>query len=89
MTYYAQTSDDKIKSVSYERGVENFTSACGTGAVAAAFGQSHTSGNKKIEVSMPGGRVLVDLTEDIPYLIGPIEYHKTLFPEDIEKLWMN
>lgn len=37
VTFYHQINPEQIKTVTYERGVENFTRSCGTGVVAAAF----------------------------------------------------
>ncbi len=57
------------KSVTYERGVEGFTRACGTGAIAAAksiLGDSE--GMAKIE--MPGGILSVEFTPEEVYLTG-------------------
>jgi diaminopimelate epimerase len=40
--------------------VEDYTLACGTGAVAAALVHSVESKKEHIEVKMPGGRIEVD-----------------------------
>ncbi len=89
VTFYSPTKDNSIQSVSYERGVEGFTEACGTGAVAAAHCYAHEHKDQKVKVQMPGGAVTVDFSGDTPYLIGPISYKSTLFTEDIEELWTN
>ena len=89
VTFYSVTSNVSIQSATFERGVEDFTQACGTGAVAAAFCHQQEVDKDQIEVNMPGGRVFVDFSKITPYLIGPIKYNSTLFPEDIEDLWTN
>lgn len=63
----------------YERGVENETLACGTGATAAAIAvnQARQPGEKEFRVEVPGGRLQVrfDRTADSRYtnirLTGP------------------
>ncbi len=89
VTLFESINENLIKSVSFERGVEDFTQACGTGAVAAAHCQFVKTGAVKIQVQMPGGAVFVDFSKDKPYLIGPIEYGKTFFPEELKELWTN
>jgi diaminopimelate epimerase len=67
--------------VTYERGVENFTSACGTGAIAAAWAiKQFIKKQKPIEIKMPGGKLTVQfLTKnDIPFLKGPAKIEKTI-----------
>ncbi len=64
-----------IESVSFERGVEGFTLACGTGAVAAAISYQHThSGLSTVQVNVPGGGLSVDLSHSHPTLIGPAKF---------------
>ena len=58
--------EEKIRAVTFERGVEDFTLACGTGAVAAALVWSTQSGKKDIEVKMPGGAMTVQFLENDP-----------------------
>lgn len=66
-----------VKAITYERGVEDFTLACGTGcgSIAAALHLLGLSGNE-LAISMPGGELTVSLTavdgsvRDI-YLTGP------------------
>ncbi len=89
VTFYCVNDGKSIQSASFERGVEDFTQACGTGAVAAAYCHHLNSSESLIEVNMPGGRVFVDFSKITPYLIGPIKYNSTLFPEDIKELWTN
>ena len=66
-----------VKAITYERGVEDFTLACGTGcgSIAAALRLLCLSGDE-LAISMPGGELTVSLTaeggsvRDI-YLTGP------------------
>ena len=63
-----------VSAKTYERGVEDFTRACGTGAVAAAFWKktSDDVGNQSmVSVEMPGGVLRVDFTGVRPKLSGP------------------
>ncbi|HWU44693.1 MAG TPA: diaminopimelate epimerase [Bdellovibrio sp.] len=55
---------EKISAVTFERGVEDYTLACGTGAVAAAVVHSSQSGLKNIEVQMPGGAMTVQFVAE-------------------------
>lgn len=55
--------------MTYERGVENFTAACGTGAVAAAW--KLTEGRGVAKIRMPGGDLEVDFSGGNPLLKGP------------------
>lgn len=62
----------RIKAVSYERGVENFTQACGTGAAAAAAFNLKFRGALQTQVEMPGGTLIMDLSDlQRPIMIGP------------------
>ena len=68
---------NRVKAVTYERGVEDFTLACGTGcgAIAASLRLLGRCG-ERVDISMPGGELQVELTcaggmlRDI-YLTGP------------------
>jgi len=62
----------KIKAVSYERGVEDFTQACGTGAAAAAYFNLTKRGIQETEVEMPGGTLIINLQDlNRPEMTGP------------------
>lgn len=58
--------------ITFERGVDDFTQACGTGAVAAAIYLSVLENLKIISLAMPGGNLRVDLTGSEPILIGQV-----------------
>lgn len=72
------TDKDKVKELTYERGVEDFTLACGTGTgstVAALTARGLVSG-KNVEVDVPGGTLYVTLQnaekpEENIFLTGP------------------
>lgn len=78
VTMILNPNDSNVSAISFERGVENFTASCGTGAVAAAFWMKENKNKKKnIEVQMPGGCLTVEwfLNENTPILVGPAEIH--------------
>jgi diaminopimelate epimerase len=72
VTFYSEKSANNIAAVTFERGVENFTLACGTGAVAAAFAYRLNEENYKIEVQMPGGllKVIFNADDNTTFLEG-------------------
>jgi diaminopimelate epimerase len=82
VTYVHLLSENsKVKAVSYERGVEDFTEACGTGAMAAALFNLMKRGTHETEVEMPGGTLMMNLAnlktpimEGPAVLIGQYEY---------------
>jgi diaminopimelate epimerase len=63
-------SSTEADAVTYERGVENFTAACGTGAVAAALALGKAASGV-FDVRMPGGDLRIKISEDRPMLSGP------------------
>lgn len=64
--------NNKVQAVSFERGVEDFTAACGTGAMAAAFYNLIKRGSVQTEVEMPGGTLIMNLTNlQRPTMTGP------------------
>lgn len=69
----------KIKAMSFERGVENWTQACGTGAMAAAyFAHKELDMKFPINVQMPGG--VLEISQDMgkTVLAGPAEIQSVL-----------
>lgn len=61
-----------LSAVSFERGVEDFTEACGTGAMAAAyFAKDNLNLEFPLEVKMPGGMLTVNEDSDKVVLSGP------------------
>lgn len=84
ITFKVPYGKNKIESISFERGIEDFTEACGTGAVAAAYSHAVENGNpKSIDVSVPGGELTVEFTDDYPYLTGTVKYLGTFQLEDL------
>lgn len=78
VSFVKLVGEDKIKAITYERGVEDFTLACGTGcgSIVTALTMKGLVSGKNVSVSMPGGElfVSVDITDGKPhdvYLTGP------------------
>jgi diaminopimelate epimerase len=76
VTYYADVSPGHIQAVTFERGVEDYTLACGTGAVAAALAAHIENKLPTIEVQMPGGAIEVSFIEGDarPIMVGEAHY---------------
>lgn len=78
VSFVRLTGENEIKAVTYERGVEDFTLACGTGcgSIVTALTLMGLISGKSVKVSMPGGELFVSLTRDgvtvhDVYLTGP------------------
>lgn len=64
VTFAVRTGEHSVKAVTYERGVEEFTLACGTGCGATAVSMAMwglVSGNR-LDIAMPGGNLSVRFT---------------------------
>lgn len=75
ITFAENLKDQYLEAVTFERGVENYTQACGTGAVAAAMYLQSKKGRKDfVEVLMPGGLLRIENAESgkQPFLTGPV-----------------
>ncbi|MDO4321692.1 MAG: diaminopimelate epimerase [Lachnospiraceae bacterium] len=78
VNFYDITGPNELQELTYERGVEDFTFACGTGtcATAAVLTLQKQISGKDVKVHVPGGLLTVSLTaledhvENI-YLTGP------------------
>ncbi|MBR6114906.1 MAG: diaminopimelate epimerase [Oscillospiraceae bacterium] len=78
VTFWSASGPNQAKAVTYERGVEDFTFACGTGAgsTAVAMRLAGCADDGPVWLDFPGGELTVALTEeqghvtDI-YLTGP------------------
>ena len=84
---------DYIRMRTYERGVENETLACGTGAVASAIAASYTSGSsyRQYRLQARGGVLTVEWEQHDHdhytnvYLKGPVSYVFTGIFQDLNK----
>lgn len=75
ITFYAIEGRHTLRSITFERGVEDWTLSCGTGAVAAASSYAHRVGfDRSIDVHVPGGQLTVNLSQGPPQLKGPAKF---------------
>jgi len=78
VNFYELTGPDRVTELTYERGVEDFTMACGTGTGATVLVltlQGKVSG-EDVRVSVPGGELRVTVDRDCEtvkalWLTGP------------------
>lgn len=70
VTFYRSIDPTSIEAVTFERGVNDFTLSCGTGAIAAAWVHIHNTENKTCQVTVPGGNLTVRFTKDHASLAG-------------------
>ena len=75
VNFYDEKEDGSFVAMTYERGVENFTLACGTGtaSVVVALKERGRTDGKDVPVQVPGGTLTIDIEEDGVYLSGPTE----------------
>ena len=75
ISFFDFETEDTINAITYERGVNDFTKACGTGAVAMALVADFIRPNpsKYRKVKMPGGLLEVYLDGPRPKLSGAVE----------------
>lgn len=62
VNFYEITGKDEIKEITYERGVEDFTYACGTGtgSVVTVLTLKGAVSGKNVKVNMRGGQLIID-----------------------------
>ena len=75
VTFFQRLSGSTILSTTFERGVEEETFACGTGVTSAAlaFREAH-GGRFPVSVTVPGGKLEVDVRDGAVWLRGPAAY---------------
>lgn len=82
ITFYCKdTSSNDVRAVTFERGVEDFTLACGTGALAVSYLLNHQSmeeGSRQM-IHMLGGSLEVDFNGNQAYLKSPVQNIDALF----------
>ena len=66
VSFVKLTGTDKVKAITFERGVEDFTLACGTGcgSISAALTLLGLVSGRDVSISMPGGELSVSLTRE-------------------------
>lgn len=74
VSFYRFLGADRLKAVTYERGVEDFTLACGTGcgSIALALTREGLVSGRDVQIEMPGGTLSVRVTDGGGiFLTGP------------------
>ena len=66
VNFYEITGEDTLVELTYERGVEDFTMACGTGtgSVAAVLTEKNLVSGNDVHVSVPGGELFITIKKD-------------------------
>lgn len=82
VTLVSSPREGAVSAKTYERGVEDFTLSCGTGALAAGVWAMQRSAQSSIVVAMPGGALTVGQRSEKLSLKGPakIVFNGTLNP---------
>lgn len=70
---YWEGKGSSVRAVTFERGVEDFTLACGTGAVAVGMVFESIYQKNPVTVQMPGGKIKVHLKDESAIVKGPAE----------------
>ena len=72
VNFYDITGEDEIKAITYERGVEDFTMACGSGigAVLIALQRKNLVKDSSLKAIVPGGKLEVSIEKGELFLIG-------------------
>lgn len=79
VTFIEIQSGSSVSAITYERGVEDFTRACGTGALAAAeWLKARQPNTAQVSVEMPGGKLYVSWQKETTVLRGPAEVQFTI-----------
>lgn len=75
VNFYDMIENDCVEILTYERGVEDFTLACGTGAgsVVAVLANNKEVSGSHVKVKAPGGDLFVTVAEEGLFLAGPTE----------------
>lgn len=77
---FVERKNDGIKIRTYERGVEDETLSCGTGATAAALASSEKDGHQTMNVKVQGGSLQIEFSRindqefKNVWLIGPAQF---------------
>lgn len=73
INFYALTGQDRLDIITFERGVEDFTYACGTGtgSTVHVLSKKGLVGNRAVEVTNRGGLLKIDDTQEGLFLTGP------------------
>ena len=75
VSFFCVEKQNQLKAVTFERGVEDFTLACGTGALAVAFvylSKYKPKNLKTISINMPGGKLKIQLKPQLS-LFSPVK----------------
>ena len=90
ITFIQRDDDSLAQAVTFERGVEDFTLACGTGAVAASAFMKHIHQNTQHTIEMPGGELEVSWEDsaDRPTLTGfaHLEFNFQMYEAENEEI---
>ena len=72
VNFYDFTGEDEIRAITYERGVEDFTLACGSGmcAVATALRIKNLMKGRTLTAFNPGGKLEVIIDKEDVFLVG-------------------
>lgn len=70
---FLYTQHHSNKTITFERGVQNFTLACGTGVIASALILKEQSQQTEFELTTPGGTLQVVVNDDKVKLSGPTQ----------------
>jgi diaminopimelate epimerase len=86
VSLYCQNPSGLVFAATYERGVEDITLACGTGAVAVGRVLAEKNKLLKIDLEMPGGKLQIDFPKGygFPVLIGEAHQIKNIEFEGTE-----
>ena len=66
VNFYEIVGPDHVRELTYERGVEDFTYACGTGtgSVVTVLTLLGRVSGRRVQVDVPGGQLTVDVVRD-------------------------